>query len=84
MSNIQFYPPFGMNHHEVVSFKLALKVVLAKKSSVFKYQVNSGNYPDFNSYFENVDWHTERGDVDDLWETFHGDPYSLWESRHQR
>ena len=71
VSNIQFYPPFGMSHHEVISFNFALNVVPVKKSSVFKYQVNKGNYPEFNSYLENVDWQTEREDVDDLWGTFH-------------
>ena len=63
--------PFGMSHHNVISFTLALNHAIIDLPPITKHMLEKGDYDGMRSYLNDVDWDSffsEEDDVSIIWD----------------
>ena len=56
IDNLQYLPPFGNSHHQVLDFNIILKSCKQGENKVTKFLINKGDFKATRNYFVNKDW----------------------------
>ena len=83
IDNLEYLPPFGKSHHQVLDFYIMLKNCKSGVNKQTKFLVNKGDYNAMRKSFENKEWDTllkEEDDVDKWWDIIYTD---LEEAKHK-
>ena len=63
-------PPFGLSHHNVISFKLSVNQTVVELPPKVVFLMNKGDYPALKAHLKNVPWDDllkNTTDVDEMW-----------------
>ena len=74
--NLNQCAPFGLSHHNVISFSLNVKQSNVSLPTVTKFIWDKGDYVGMNDHLKNVDWDSrfkESTDVNSLWDMVEGE-----------
>ena len=64
-------PPFGLSHHNVISFKLSINQNIVQLPPKVVFLMNKGDYPALKTHLKNVPWDDllkNPTDVDGIWD----------------
>ena len=70
ISNVNHSPPFGLSHHDVLTFVLNINQSKIELPPKIVYLMNKGDYPALNKYLKDQNWDflLEITDVNIMWE----------------
>ena len=70
ISSINHSPPFGLSHHDVLTFVLNTNQSKINLPPKIVYLMNKGDYPALNKYLKEQNWDSllETSDVNVMWD----------------
>ena len=70
VQNVCHSPPFGLSHHDTITFQIAINQTKINLPPKLVYLMDKGDYPAMKSYLKSVDWDEKLNnvvDVDVMW-----------------